>query len=452
MLVSSIFLLVISIPARAAPVEPRSLVFMISDGFGQTSEALARAYMQLMDAHWTSPLDPHLVGSTRTKSTSLVTDSAAGATAFACTQKTYNGAIAVDANGRPCVTIMEAAHRKGYLTGLVTTARITHATPAAFAAHVADRDMEDLIAEQLVNSSAVDLLMGGGRCHFVPHDQEGSCRNDSTNLLTNKYNMQSNLNITGLPTMALFANNHMSYEIDRTDQPSLSEMTRSALSALAQTNRAFFVMIEGARIDMAGHDNDPATHLHEILEYWRTVEVVKKFVDQNPHTLLVSTSDHETGGLTLGIDPEYIWHPGFLAKVTRSAETICQKLKRHQEDDMEDSVGEAIKKHLGIHDASESEIDGIVKAVKDAKVCKRAVGNVVSRRAHIGWSTGGHTGADVGLYAYGRESSRFHGSMENTEVGRELANYLSLDLSKLTINMPVVSKRTMFAHTYIDHN
>ncbi|KAJ2893893.1 vacuolar alkaline phosphatase, partial [Coemansia aciculifera] len=115
------------------PVKHRNLIFMVSDGFGIASETMARNYVQTTKNYpleWASVLDDLLVGTSRTRSSdSLVTDSAAGATAFSCALKTYNGAIGVSYDGKPCGTILEAAKKAGYLTGLVSTARITHATP-----------------------------------------------------------------------------------------------------------------------------------------------------------------------------------------------------------------------------------------------------------------------------------------------------------------------------------
>ncbi|KAJ2085899.1 vacuolar alkaline phosphatase [Coemansia sp. RSA 986] len=487
----------------------RNLIFMISDGFGQTSEAMARAYIEQQgnNLQWASSLDSLLVGSVRTRSSDTwVTDSAAGATAYSCAQKTYNGAIGVDKDGRACGTVLEAAKLNGYLTGLVTTSRITHATPAAFATHVVDRDMEDLIAQQLlVHDSSpanapsgpgnrtvikplVDVLLGGGLCHFVPKGSSSpieSCRSDSLDLwnaaqssgyttVTGRRDFDALPRVPQLPLLGLFASSHMAYEIDRDygAQPSLQEMTLRALDILhsqSNTTAGFFVMIEGARIDMAGHDNDPATHLRDILEYWRTVDAVRAFVDSHPDTLLVSTSDHETGGLTLGVDPQYLWHPQLLGPVTKSAESICSQLnilssKEDDNDDgtIEDYVSDTVfPKYLGILNATDAEIDSVVRvAGKDGKKCKRTVGGVVSQRAHIGWSTGGHTGTDVGLYAYGRGSSAFHGNMDNTQVGQALAAYLGVSLNSATQVVQrsaqlVLSKRqsNMFIHKpYIDHN
>ncbi|KAJ2792540.1 vacuolar alkaline phosphatase, partial [Coemansia guatemalensis] len=355
-----------------------------------TSETMARSYMQQSSPHlyWASILDSMLTGSVRTQSSnSLVTDSAAGATAFSCGLKTYNKGIAVDNNGRPCGTILEAAKAKGLHTGLITTARITHATPASFAAHVVDRDMEDLIALQLIgrrntstSNSLVDLMMGGGRCHFLPQSNENSCRSDDADVwqMAQRQGVSTvsgrkqfddlhsaNGNNVQLPLLALFADDHMDYEIDRNAQiqPSLSEMSKAGLDMLdaANNTQGFFLMIEGARIDMAGHDNDPATHLHDIIEYWRAVNVVRNFVDQHPDTLLISTSDHETGGLTLGTQDEYFWLPQVLQSVRRSAESICAELRHSKKDreDYDNRLESIVERDLGISNATSVEMDRI---------------------------------------------------------------------------------------------
>jgi alkaline phosphatase len=125
-------------------------------------------------------------------------------------------------------------------------------------------------------------------------------------------------NSATLPLMNLFSKDHMAYSIDRLadKEPSLEEMATKALDILSaatqDSEKGFFLMIEGSRIDMAAHSNDPAAHIHEILAYQDTVDAVKKFVDANPNTVVISVSDHETGGLSvahqLGLEyPEYMW-------------------------------------------------------------------------------------------------------------------------------------------------
>ncbi|KAJ2171988.1 vacuolar alkaline phosphatase [Coemansia sp. RSA 560] len=465
----------------------RNLVLMISDGFGPTSETMARSFMQDIgtESHepWSSILDSMLTGSVRTQSSnSLVTDSAAGATAFACGLKTHNGAIAVDTNGTPCGTILEAAKNAGYATGLVTTSRITHATPASFAAHVVDRDMEDLIAMHMISKNAtrhtkVDLMFGGGMCRFLPQSNDNSCRNDDVDVwqaakdsgvttLTRRseFDLLSQTNQSMLPLIGLFAHSHMAYTIDRdsTSQPSLSEMTQTALNLLDDTSdKGFFLMVEGARIDMAGHDNDPAAHVHDIIEYWRTVQKVHQFVHSNPDTLVVSTSDHETGGLALGIDPEYTWHPRVLNQVTKSAEQVCSYLFRTQKQDVTEVIEDHVfPKYLGIDNHTQAELEVVVDALQVKggdgrhKACKHAIGGIVSKRARVGWSTGGHTGADVGLYAYGNQMHKIKGNMENSHLGTLLMQYLDVSPSQVTKALANTATRQLaFFHSpHHDHD
>ncbi|KAJ1952025.1 vacuolar alkaline phosphatase, partial [Linderina pennispora] len=317
----------------------RNVILMISDGFGPASETMARNFWQQthkLPVGFQSPLDEILVGSSRTRSSSsLVTDSAAGATAFSCGLKSYNGAIGVMDGESPCGTVLEAAKlQRKMLTGLVATSRITHATPAAFSSHVVHRDMEDLIAEYQIGNyslgSVVDLMFGGGRCHFLPQSAgNDSCRMDNRDLWSEakqagfrvlkdrKAFDQLETTKEVLPVLGSFALSHMDYDIDRKpeEQPSLADMSDKALrilkSATKDSDSGFFLMIEGSRIDMAAHTNDPAAHVRDIIAYWDAIAVVRKFVDENPDTVMVSVSDHETGGFSVAKQltaeyPEYL--------------------------------------------------------------------------------------------------------------------------------------------------
>ncbi|KAL8685186.1 MAG: hypothetical protein Q9224_005923, partial [Gallowayella concinna] len=309
------------------PTGKRNLIFMVSDGMGPTSLSLTRTFRQTVTGLPIDDvlvLDEHLIGSSRTRSTtSLITDSAAGATAFSCGQKSYNGAISVLPNGDPCGTVLEAAKRAGYKTGLVVTTRITDATPACFAAHVNQRGEEDEIAVQEVGEHplgrVLDLVLGGGRCHFLPNTTDGSCRKDDRDIIhlakKNGFNYVSDrkgfdgLNFgTGvkLPLLGLFADTDIPYEVDRRNMddvyPSLDEMARTALTALQEatedSDKGFFLMIEGSRIDHAGHGNDPVAQVHEVLAYDKAFASVLEFLDRDDvEGVLVGTSDHETGGL-----------------------------------------------------------------------------------------------------------------------------------------------------------
>jgi alkaline phosphatase len=311
----------------ATPSGKRNLIMMVSDGMGPTSLSLTRSFKQYEQGlDWGSQLtiDQHLIGQSRTRSTSsLVTDSAAGATAFSCGMKSYNGAISVLDDHSPCGTVLEAAKKAGYMTGLVVTTRITDATPACFAAHVNMRSEEDRIAEQLMGDyplgRVVDLILGGGRCHFLPNTTAGSCRADGKDIIA--MGKKEGFNYVGdragfdelklgsavdLPLLGLFADTDIPYEIDRRNEndiyPSLDEMARTALKALSaatkHSDKGFFLMIEGSRIDHAGHANDPAAQVHEVLAYDDAFATVLEFLDKDDVPgVMVSTSDHETGGL-----------------------------------------------------------------------------------------------------------------------------------------------------------
>ena len=488
------------------PEGKRNFIFMVSDGMGPTSLALTRSYKQYRDnlpVGSTLVLDEHLVGTSRTRSSSsLITDSAAGATAFSCALKSYNGAISVDPDHSPCGTVLEAAKGEGYMTGLVVTTRITDATPACFASHANMRSYEDLIAEHEIGEyplgRRVDLMLGGGRCHFLPKGTDGSCRGDDKDIVKLAkskgfsyiddragFDKLDNGNAVKLPLLGLFAGTDIPYEIDRRFQndkyPSLEEMTRTALRALSEatkdSDQGFFIMIEGSRIDHAGHGNDPAAQVHEVLEYDKAFSAALEFIegDSTP-AVIVSTSDHETGGLAVARQlyssyPEYAWYPGVLANATHSSEYLHTELEKYLDGDGSSASREKLRSHirsnfvekgLGIYDSTDDEIDKLIDTGGDIP-SNYVFADMVSRRAQVGWSTHGHsgmfnsstvlpfrpmrlfqltyetankyssTGADVNIYASSpNDALPLVSNHENIEVGSFIAEYLSLDLDKVT--------------------
>lgn len=455
------------------PTGKRNLIFMVSDGMGPTSLALTRSWRQYTEQlPWgdTLVLDEHLIGQSRTRSSSsLVTDSAAGATAFSCGAKSYNGAISVLPSHEPCGSVMEAAKRMGYMTGLVVTTRITDATPAVFASHVRRREMEDEIAMQMVGERSpvgrsVDLMFGGGRCHFLPEGREGGCRNDSVDVVevakgrgwgyvASREEFDNLGTSVELPLMGLFAEGDIPYEIDRRFQgetyPSLKEMATKALKALSAATKdkdqGFFIMIEGSRIDHAGHANDPAAQVHEVLAYDQTMAAVLDFIKDSSDdvpTLMVSTSDHETGGLATARQlhaeyPQYLWYPGVLANASHSAAWTAHQYHEHlsttadisstpeSTESQSSYLAKLASKSLGIHDASDEELSSLVK---QPAIAAYTFADMISRRAQTGWSTHGHSGADVNIFASNKHWAKdLVGNHENTEVGAFLARYLGVE-------------------------
>ena len=461
------------------PSGKRNLIFMVSDGMGPTSLSLTRSFQQFTqdlpaDHHLT--IDEHLIGSSRTRSTSsLITDSAAGATAFSCGKKSYNSAISVLPDHSACGTVLEAAKKAGYTTGLVVTTRITDATPACFASHVYTRDSEDLIAEQLLGFAhplgpQVDLLLGGGSCHFHPNSTTASCREDSTDLFEKAKDAgwthvpseqefkRLDSNNLPLPLLGLFAHTDIPYELDRSKQtekyPSLSEMAAVALKGLTAATKdkdqGFFLMIEGSRIDHAGHSNDPVAQVHEVAEYDKTFSLVLDFLEhESVPGVAISTSDHETGGLATARQlhetyPEYAWYPSILANASSTASKVASDFKTHvglhpvvKLDPLETYFkSQLLESALGIFDYTQEEVDKVMKTLDDdykGQSVTWIIADIISRRAEVGWSTHGHTAVDVNVYASDAGVAKaLIGNHENTEVGAFLRNYLDLDVEAIT--------------------
>ncbi len=240
----------------------------------------------------------------------------------------------------------------------------------------------------------------------------------------------------------------MSFEIDRnpSSEPSLREMSEKALKLLleetkASTDKGFFLMIEGSRIDMAAHNNDAAAHYRDIVAYQETVAFVEKFVKENPNTVMISVSDHETGGLTLGkqldplVYPEYLWHPQPILAAKRSVEYLTAQIFKNEKSRSRGFIVQnIINLGLGISNATNAEIDELMKAVltRNPAVTMDILGKFVSNRSLIGWTTHGHTGVDVNLYAYGYQHLQLTGNRENTDIGHFIARVMQLDLVSIT--------------------
>lgn len=463
----------------------QNVIFMVTDGMGPASLSLARSFKQHRDKLSIDDiltLDKHIIGNSRTRSSSsLVTDSAAGATAFSCGLKSYNGAIGVDPNSDPCGTILEAMKLEGYLTGLVVTTRITDATPAAFSSHVDFRWQEDLIAEQQLGDSplgrTVDLILGGGRCHFIPRSVPGGCRADNRNLIEEAIeknwtyvgdrvlfdSLQQGKNVS-LPLLGLLATTDIPYDIDRDslEYPSLAEQAKTALTALSKatedSDKGFFIMIEGSRIDHAGHHNDPAAQVREVLAYDEAFKAVLEFADSTDvETVIISTSDHETGGLVTARQvapsyPDYLWYPDVLLNSTHSGEYLTRKiLTKHASKELSAEAfssfieKEIIQQDMGITDYTKEEVTKIQHSAEtSAESLLYYLNNMISVRSQTGWTTHGHSAVDVNIYAYSNSKrindklmnrepyTGLFGNHENIEIGIFLETLVGVDLKKVT--------------------
>jgi alkaline phosphatase len=235
-------------------------------------------------------------------SNSKITDSAAAATAYSAGIRTYNGALGVRPDSTVVPTVLELARDRGMATGLVATSSVTHATPAAFASHVPDREMMWEISRQMVDAE-VDVVLGGGRAYFDPArrpdslDLLGEIRADHTYVET--ADELAALNTAGVDRLfGLFTEEHLPAAPTRS--PTLPAMTRAALEVLDHDPDGFFLMVEGSQPDWRGHDNAPMDAVvAEMLDFDQAIGVALDYQSRHPETLIVVTADHETGGLAI---------------------------------------------------------------------------------------------------------------------------------------------------------
>ncbi|MBL4586760.1 MAG: alkaline phosphatase [Flavobacteriales bacterium] len=276
--------------------KPLNIIFMVGDGMGLS---------QMSSAYFFGEKEPNfsrfpIVGLSQTRSGShKITDSAAGATAFSCGIKTYNGAIGVNMDTTDVKTIVEELSEHGWNTGVVSTSSITHATPASFYARTASRQMQEEIARQLVYSD-VDFFAGGGYQWFLN-------RSDSINYADSLLAQGFILDTTSINTPWNGGNKKPAYLLaadgltpkHQGRDEFLTEATQRAINHLSSKEEPFFLMIEGSQIDWGGHANVGEYIIAEVLDFDRAVGAALDFAKQHGNTLVVVTADHETGGFTL---------------------------------------------------------------------------------------------------------------------------------------------------------
>lgn len=280
------------------PRPAKNLILIIGDGMGWEQINAAGLYAEGTAGTLSFESLPYITEMTTHSADSAVTDSAAAATALATGRKVNNGVIskAIPGTGEDLKTLLEAFKEAGKSTGLVSTAYITHATPAAFGAHAVSRNNYSEIADGYLTSSRPNILFGGGGNGL-----------DTAALREAGYTVCENLaELNGMNETesshfgGLFGTDHLPYQYDGLGNlPELSDMALKAVAILEEDSDGFFLMIEAGRIDHAGHANDLIRNIHEVLELSDTVEKIMAWAGDRDDTLIIVTADHETGGLTV---------------------------------------------------------------------------------------------------------------------------------------------------------
>jgi alkaline phosphatase len=460
----------------AAPV--RNVIVLIADGCSSEQYTLARWFKGSALA-----LDEILVGGVKTYiSDSVIADSAPAATAFATGFRTSDKFIGIgpksgtlrpdleppeDLRYCPLATVLEGARLRGKATGIVATSRVTHATPAAYMAHVPLRKLEEDIMEQAVYQN-VDVVLGGGKDYLLPKAEQGR-RADGENLIavlkSRGYAVVEDRpaleSVKSGRVFGSFAMGPMAAEIDRPrtrpQEPTLAEMTRKAIELLSSDPDGFFLMVEGSQIDWACHANDPAHLLSDLLAFDQAVQVALEFAKGNGHTLVLAMSDHNTGGMSIGnwstnksysqmgID-ELI---GPLRKMNASAPEMWRRLcaPRDPNDVKPDqidpqAVQQVVEECWGVQLPLDEARTLLEVAAQDDENPHNAFGAVICPKwTIVGFTTHGHTGGDVPLFAFG--PGQPVGLLDGPEIGTWTATALGIDLNALNRRLFVDVERAL---------
>ncbi|MBR0460232.1 MAG: alkaline phosphatase [Victivallales bacterium] len=385
---------------------------------------------------------------------SFITDSAASGTAIACGEKTNNGRIGMDAEGKKnLVSVAEVARDTGRKVGIVTSVTINHATPAAFYGHNTSRGNYYQLGLDLVASN-FNYFGGGGIAKFDKKDDPKYKGNiyelaEKAGYVVSNTSQTFNTIKPGMNKVLSFGNpdNALPYEIDvKEPHLRLADFTRQAIELLENPN-GFFLMVEGGKIDWMCHANDAATSIREVLALDDAVRVAYEFYQKHPEdTLIVVTGDHETGGLTLGFaGTKYKFFIENLAAQTCSRDTMDKKFKSLKGKTFEDAkamitevsglvFGQAKEHKEGDLLLTEVEEETLQKAfaklqdTPDSKNPGRALTSAVitliDNKSAVAWTSGAHTALPVATTSVGARSIEFTNIFDNVEVSRRIKQIL----------------------------
>ena len=394
---------------------------------------------------------------TTVSANSLVTDSSAAGTALASGTKIDNGVVGVDPDGNWTGNLTEWAHAAGFGTGVATSVGVNHATPASFVAHTASRNGYEEISLQMIDSP-VDFMAGAtfltnrGSGHDAAYFEHKA---DSAGIAIFKGPAAiRGIDVTKPRVLCLSAKaeDSIPYAIDRKeDDTRLADFTDAGIRYLEARygKKGFFFMIEGGKIDYAGHGNDAATCFQEVNDMAESVDLALAFLARHPkQTLIVITADHETGGLMLG-SGRYEMHPERLAKQHACVDELTNQFRAKffpEGQPFKTPTWDAVKAFFAEEtgmwgDVQVSErVDKELKDVYDRTFGKggdrslsesnlysvnfQIVADVVralDRAAGYQWSFGSHSGSPVGLYVTGACAEEFNTVKDNAEIAPLIA-------------------------------
>jgi alkaline phosphatase len=386
--------------AQRAEAQRRVILF-IGDGVGTAYWTAARLASDSLNVRQFKTM-----GLVDTRSSSSpITDSGAGATAYSTGVRTFNLAIGVGPDSQPRETVLEAAKKMGLATGIVVTSSVTDATPGSFVSHVVNRSMQFDIAKQMT-ALAPDVILGSGMRYFDP-----AVRPDRSDLLatlrmthtvvTDAASFSIVRDSATTKLVGLFGPQDMMPAARR--DPTLSSMTQKAINILSRDPDGFFLMVEGSQPDWRGHNNLPiGTVVDEMLDFDAAIGVALAYQRRVPDVLIVVVADHETGGLAIETARDTTVLTGAASDLTTAARSLnnATALMTRQ-----------------AADSAQAVISGMLIAAARMQTTARTAR---TERITADYTTGGHTGQMVPLFASGPGAEAFGGMLDNYRIGQML--------------------------------
>lgn len=435
----------------------RNVIFMVADGMSTGVVSLADSFSRLVrspqqQTNWMTLMrTPGVVqGMVESYSlNSMVTDSAAAASAWGSGSRVNNGTLNYLPDGRAMTPLARLMQQAGKRVGLVTTCTITHATPAGFAVNELKRGSERQIAQSYL-SNGIDVLLGGGSRFF-----DAGSKEDQPDLrpqfVEKGYSVWSSRNdlLAGKApdkVLGVFASGHLPYTIDQNQSeelkaqvPTIAEMTQAAINSLSKGRDGFFLMVEGGRVDHAAHANDAAAILWDQLAFDDALGVALAFAAGRDDTLVVVTTDHANsnpglnsmGSRTGGTNACF----ARLGNITASASAMLSAINKSEGGVSEQAVKEVLQKTTQL-EIPDNHVQALTRILRKEKIeelnsqhanAVGVLGQILGNFTGIGWTGVSHTADYTTLSAIGVGASAFQGMSRNIDAFAFITDMLGID-------------------------
>lgn len=426
----------------------RNVIVLVSDGMSSGALAMADQYCKWRDGAHSQWIQEYARqrGSRglmeMASANSIVTDSAAASSSWGCGQRVLNGRVNMDADGKPIEPVLSIARRSGKSTGLVTTATVTHATPAGFAANMMSRNDEAAIALQYLERD-YQVVLGGGNRFFSAENRDDrkdlyAAFAEQGHAVVRTSGELDRVSSDQDKILGIFSDAHLPYEVNRLHDadlkarvPSLAEMTARALTSLNRNANGFVLQVEAARVDHAAHRNDTAGLLFDQLAFDDAIKVALEFYESNPDTLVIITTDHgnaNPGLSSSGGGDGGAGTFGILSKCQGTYDRLGLEagMDRRQ---IKQAFDRVMQLEISNRDADllKARLEEYLEVPYGRMAGLYAViGQVMANHTDIGWVGNAHTSDLVELYATGPGSEQVKPFNRNTDLFTIMLDSLGL--------------------------